>query len=166
MTQPLLSIDLDDGLPPTVQVRIERPKGPGAPRFAAPPSITITSTPVAVVISYAQVHCLGCGAIHKDHRGIFLECLLSNKVRALSRKSLRELTPYLALPRRVDEAPKEAIPICSDCWHVEASFRDAVAAATVEPEIFDPLSPVPMTQVIEVLEEKAVEGQLEIQEEL
>jgi hypothetical protein len=150
-----LIIDLEDGLPPARVETIDkaRPTGPGALIHKAPPQVTITRTPMAVVISYAHVHCLGCGADHKDHRGIFLDEKLSNGVRALSRKSLREIGPFSELPRRVDVAPAEAIPICSDCWLNERSFKDAVAAAQVSAEIpLDPATPTPLQELGEKLD--------------
>lgn len=147
-----LIIDLDDGLPP---VKVEthekaRPTGPGTILYRAPEKIQITRVPKAIVISVAHVHCLGCGAEHKDHRGIFLDEQLSNNVRVLSRKSLREIGAYSELPRRIDFAPDEAVPICSDCWLVEKSFRDAVAAAEMLPKL-DPDHPSPVQQIGEQL---------------
>jgi hypothetical protein len=154
-------IDLEDGLPPAEVVRIEKPKGPNAPRFAAPEVVEITSTPVAVTISYAMIHCLSCGATHKDHRGVFLESRLSNGVRVLQRKSLRELVPFSSLPRRVDEAPPEAVPLCSDCF-LGSAFTDAVAVAAVQGDLFgEPAAPTPIATIAEAI----VEDSIEIEEE-
>lgn len=132
---PPLIIDLGDGAPPARIEKIERPKvSEKKPlRFAAPPKIEITSVPVGLTISVAPISCLGCGAEHRDHRGIFLESRLTNGVTALRQISLREAGPYLTLPRRVDIAPREAIPVCADCF--ERNIQQAVAVAQAETEI-------------------------------
>jgi hypothetical protein len=134
-----LEIDLDDGLPPMKREVTERKRiSETKPlRFVAPEKIVVTSEPVAVVISYAQVSCLGCGAEHKDHRGIFIEHKLSNKAKALRRVSLKDLGPYMKLPRRVDMAPREAIPICSECFMVERLFQEAALVAQMQSDLFD-----------------------------
>lgn len=132
-----LEIDLGDGLPVATATigpreRATRPTGPGA--FRAP-IVPITSVPVALTASYAHVHCLSCGSDTRQFLGLFLESRLSNGVRVLARKTLRELAPYATLPRRLDLAPAEATEVCPDCFTREADFRAALAAATVQAEL-------------------------------
>jgi hypothetical protein len=157
-----LEIDLDDGGGIVKSERIERKK---VPSFQQPKAqvivVQITKIPMAIVISYARVSCLGCGSEHKDHRGIFIDNKLSNGVRAMQRVSLRELPAYSGLPRRVDEAPRETIPICSDCWPDEGAYRTAVASAQVEgePPLFgEPDKPKPVAEIAQALSIK-LEGE-------
>lgn len=137
-SKPDLIIELDDGLPPASITRIEKPKalGPTALKYRAPAYVEITSAPVAVIISYARVRCLYCGVEHKDHRGIFVENHLSNGVRQMQRLSLRELSQFRELPRRVDEAPDEVVPICSACWLHEDAFMTAVIIGAAQGDLF------------------------------
>lgn len=134
-----LIIDLDDGSPPTVISRVERSKStaPNVLKHTAPPVVEITSTPVALAISYATVRCLSCGTSHRDHRGLFLENRLSNGVRQLKRITLREAAAFKLLPRRIDEAPEEVLPICSNCGLIDKLFFDAIYAAEAQPGLFD-----------------------------
>lgn len=142
-----LELDLGDGTIIKTERSERRRTSERTPqRFLAPEKIAVTSIPVAVVIHFAYVTCLGCEAEHKDHRGIFIEHRLSNGVTSFRRISLREIGPYTALPRRVDQAPREAVPICSECFLIEKLFKDAVAVAQAEGEIFgspDKPSPIP-----------------------
>lgn len=154
-----LEIDLDDGLPPSRREVTERKKVSETKplRFLAPEKITVTSEAVAVVISYANVTCLGCGARHKDHRGIFVEHKLSNGVKALRHTSLREVAPYMNLPRRVDVAPEEAIPICSDCFMDDKHYQEAAAMAQVQSDLFDtdvgrPVTAAALTEKLELID--------------
>lgn len=129
-------IDLDDGLPPAkVSSTRKAPRAERKPqRFVEPTTVTVTKVPTAIIISYAPIACLGCGSEHRNHLGIFLEQRLSNGVRILERKTLRELPAFAGLPRRVDIGPREAIPICIDCWHIQRAFEQAVAVATLASE--------------------------------
>lgn len=150
-----LTIDLGDDLPAVTVSKKE--KTATAPiKFAAPPAVAVTSIPVAVVIEVNKVKCLGCGAEHTNHHGIFLQCDTLNGGRktgtVFQRKSLRELPLYLKLPRRVDFGPMEAIPVCATCWQVPGKLDDAVAVAQVEGgEIFttDPSEPKPVSDIID-----------------
>lgn len=133
-----LELDLGDGLPAatvTIGPKERANANASAPRFAAPALITITSTPVALTASYAHVHCANCGSDTRQFLGTFLESRLSNGVRVLQRKSLRELAAFAALPRRLDIAPPEAVEICPDCFVVERLFRTAIAAAQAQAEL-------------------------------
>lgn len=133
-----LEIDLEDGLPPSKTETIVKPAKPTLipSRFREDTRVEITSTPVGIVISIAEVRCEACGAEHKDHRGIFVENKLSNGVRQLKRISLREMAPLMALPRRIDWAPKESIPLCSECWSRPEHFDRVVkGAAPINPRL-------------------------------
>jgi hypothetical protein len=157
-----LIIDLDDGLPPARTEKVSKPRTPSFQTPKLPPvEVKLTRTPIAVVISYARVTCLGCGAEHTDHRGIFIENRVHGPgpvVRELQRTTLRELAGF-SLPRRVDEAPREATPVCIACWQDDQKYADAVAVARTEGELFgSPEAPAPVKEVavtlIELAEEK------------
>lgn len=165
-----LMIDLDDGLPAAKVDTIKKPKVSETKplRFVEAMTIQVTSIPVAVVISYAPVSCLGCGAEHRDHRGIFVEHKLSNRVTRLERINLRDIQPYVELPRRVDIAPREVIPICSDCFLIEKLFLDAAALAEAQGELFgSPSVPRVVKEIAKELKKMhETQVEVEIEEEL
>lgn len=168
-------IDLDDGMPAARVETREKPRatGPNALLHRAPEKIEITVTPVAIAISYAPVRCLGCGAVHKDHRGVFVENRLSNGVKQFRRLSIREVGAYAALPRRVDISPEEVVPICSECWVIDAIFQQFAALSVAQGDLFGaPGESKPVTEVITQLhalppaepeEEEAEPAPLEIE---
>lgn len=135
-----LDIDLEDGAGITRVTSLAKPRiSERLPqRFMEPLRLQITTTPVSVVISVAHVVCLACGHEHRDHRGIFIENRLTGGGggTVFKRITLRELGPFMKLPRRVDIAPREAVPICSDCWLHEQAFREAVAVAQASGDLF------------------------------
>jgi len=136
-----LTIDLDDGLGSITVARA--PKGASSPTRQAPPTISITSTPVALALLSVQVHCESCLSTHQSHRGLFLESRLSNGVRAFRAISMRDAAPYHNLPRHLTYGQAEVVPICADCLMIERIFQDAVARAQVQSELqFDGPGPV------------------------
>lgn len=131
-----ISIDLGDDLPPATAVLGPKERVKKGSSASAPiPVLAITSTPVGVTASYAHVHCLQCGGDAQEFRGIFLESRLSNGVRVLQRRTLKELGPFADLPRKLDLAPPEAVEICSDCFMIDRVFLAAIAQAQAQAEL-------------------------------
>ena len=154
MSELTLEIDLDDGLPAVKVEKVAKPQKASERtplRFKAPDFVQITSVPVGVAISVAPITCLGCGSSHTDHRGIFVRNALSNGVTDLKRISMRELPIYANLPRQVDMAPREVVPLCIDCFLVEKTFREAVSLAAAQPDLFG--SPGDSKPVAEIAQE-------------
>lgn len=147
-----LVIDLDDGLPPVTTQRMQTSKD--VPIFRAPQSPKVLSVPVAIVILTNRCKCLSCGAEHQNHYGIFLESKVGPHALVRTRKTLRELPAYLALPRRIEELAMEAIPICQGCWHDDTKVQEAVAAAQVEAFPDDPAKPKMVGDIIDDLEKE------------
>lgn len=154
-------IDLDDGLPPAkVETRVKPPKAGSAKpiRFAAPETVRITKVPSAIVICYEPISCLGCGAEHRTHLGIFLESRVGHG-RILERRHLRDLPAYAGLPRRVDVGPRSATPVCIDCWMVQSTFEQAIDVALMaDAEGIDfgrPEAPAPMAEIAAAVREMA-----------
>jgi hypothetical protein len=137
-----LVLDLDDGLGPVTATVGKRaageeksPAAPFHPTSSGLPYVAILRTPVAITESYRHVFCAACGSSSREFAGLFLEERLSNGVRVLSRRTLRELSPFARLPRKLDLAPNEVIDLCPECFMGEGSWRAAMAVVQAQAEL-------------------------------